>query len=581
MTYVLDPDAGTAVPDPHSTLEATPHPVEPHRPVATSPVPAGPVNMENATPLYESLLTHFPFSEIRAPQVRGLEAWANAINKGKTFAIMELPTGAGKSGLAWTIGSHATTDAPANYRPGAYVLTTQKALQEQYMRDFQGKGMMELKGAANYRCHDFQTDCQTGALLRKASKKPEESCGHCAYKAAKAAFACAPIGVTNFAYFLSEVKHIKMLPPRSVLIVDEAHNTETQILGQVEIEITRARCEAYGAMPPGRIPDGAILDARAYVLDQFLPKAEKALADLKTEAATVPWEERGAVLKKVAAMEQYVGRIDALADIEACRDWFCNVDSNGTLKLRPLTAANYAHEALFRMGRQVLFLSATILDAGAFARGLGLDPSQGGFCRVESDFPVGNRPIHFHPAGSMAYKNKAATIPRLLKFIERILEIHPNEKGIIHAQSYQLTRTIVDYLATTKHASRVLAPEAGFDQRKAYLAMHHESPEPTVLVSPSMTEGLDLHGDLSRFQVIPKIPYPALGDPFIKARMEHDERWYGWQTALTLVQATGRSIRSRDDRATTYVLDADFTQFMARCGAILPKWWKDAVIYHK
>ena len=91
---------------------------------------------------------------------------------------------------------------------------------------------------------------------------------------------------------------------------------------------------------------------------------------------------------------------------------------------------------------------------------------------------------------------------------------------------------------------------------------------------------LDLSEDLSRFQVLSKVPYPYLGDPFVKARMAHDDRWYSWNTALSLVQATGRSIRSREDRATTYMLDADFNNFMARASDILPDWWKRAIVYH-
>ena len=35
-----------------------------------------------------------------------------------------------------------------------------------------------------------------------------------------------------------------------------------------------------------------------------------------------------------------------------------------------------------------------------------------------------------------------------------------------------------------------------------------------------MQEGVDLKGDCSRFQVICKIPYPYLGDKWVKARMK-------------------------------------------------------------
>ena len=72
-----------------------------------------------------------------------------------------------------------------------------------------------------------------------------------------------------------------------------------------------------------------------------------------------------------------------------------------------------------------------------------------------------------------------------------------------------------------------------------------------------MTEGLDLVGDLARWQVICKLPYPYLGDPQVAARRAEEPGWYEWRTCFTLVQAYGRAVRSEEDHAVTYLLDAD------------------------
>jgi Rad3-related DNA helicase len=101
--------------------------------------------------------------------------------------------------------------------------------------------------------------------------------------------------------------------------------------------------------------------------------------------------------------------------------------------------------------------------------------------------------------------------------------------------------------------------------------------EPTVLLSPSMTEGLDLRDDLSRFQIVAKVPYASLADPYVKTRMELDPDWYQLQTALTLVQALGRSVRSSDDHAISYIIDGDFARFMSQAQSILPDWWLDSI----
>jgi Rad3-related DNA helicase len=66
-----------------------------------------------------------------------------------------------------------------------------------------------------------------------------------------------------------------------------------------------------------------------------------------------------------------------------------------------------------------------------------------------------------------------------------------------------------------------------------------------------MSEGVDLKDDLSRFQVLVKIPYPYLGDPLVKKRMNKWSGWYSLQTAKKIVQAVGRSVRSYDDSANT------------------------------
>jgi Helicase C-terminal domain len=103
---------------------------------------------------------------------------------------------------------------------------------------------------------------------------------------------------------------------------------------------------------------------------------------------------------------------------------------------------------------------------------------------------------------------------------------------------------------------------------------------PTVLISPSLHLGLDLKDDLSRFQIITKVPYLSLGDRWIDEKRKRSEQWYSWQTALRLVQGYGRSIRSKDDWATTYVLDSAFGPFVRRNKNILPDWFTQAIQPH-
>jgi Rad3-related DNA helicase len=76
-----------------------------------------------------------------------------------------------------------------------------------------------------------------------------------------------------------------------------------------------------------------------------------------------------------------------------------------------------------------------------------------------------------------------------------------------------------------------------------------------------MTEGVDLKEDLSRFQIICKVPFPYLGDRLVRKKMNKWNWWYDLQTAKTVIQAVGRSVRSETDTAVTYILDASWERF--------------------
>jgi Rad3-related DNA helicase len=102
------------------------------------------------------------------------------------------------------------------------------------------------------------------------------------------------------------------------------------------------------------------------------------------------------------------------------------------------------------------------------------------------------------------------------------------------------------------------------------------STRPTVLVSPSLREGVDLPDDFLRFQILTKLPYPDLGDPWTAARRARDPRWYAVETAKALIQAYGRSCRHREDQGVTYVLDAQFARFLQRYRVLLPEWLLEA-----
>ena len=84
----------------------------------------------------------------------------------------------------------------------------------------------------------------------------------------------------------------------------------------------------------------------------------------------------------------------------------------------------------------------------------------------------------------------------------------------------------------------------------------HIKSKNTVLVSSSLQEGVDLKDDLSRFQIIVKLPWLSLADPRTKKLTDQNNKWYSTEMWRRLIQSWGRSTRSSDDSSDTFILDS-------------------------
>jgi hypothetical protein len=225
-------------------------------------------------------------------------------------------------------------------------------------------------------------------------------------------------------------------------------------------------------------------------------------------------------------------------------------------------------------------MSATILDSDTFSRGIGLEPDDVKVIHVGSDFPLQNRPIYPLNVAHLNYTelHKDDVKRTIARAIDRIMTQYKDHKGIIHTTSYEQLNFIRENISK-ENKRRLLETDPEL-QRDEIIKEHIDATRPTVLISPSLHLGLDLKDDLSRFQVITKVPYPSLGDRWINEKRKCNENWYKWQTALKLVQGYGRSVRSKDDWATTYVLDSAFGPFVRKNQNILPHWFIQAIQPH-
>ncbi len=236
-----------------------------------------------------------------------------------------------------------------------------------------------------------------------------------------------------------------------------------------------------------------------------------------------------------------------------------------SIELRPIDISKYSKELLFRFGNYTLLMSATILNKQKYCELIGLHPNEVAFLSIPSPFLPENKPIMYCPVGGMGLHTIEITLPKLTKTIKKILKKHKHEKGIIHCHSYK----IMNHLSETISSNRLLVHDT--KNREEILDYHLTNKLPTVLLSPSMEEGVDLKDNFSRFQIICKIPYPYLGDELVKQRMNKWNWWYSYETVKTIVQAIGRSVRNKKDHAKTYILDQCWKNFYINNKHTFPK----------
>ena len=537
----------------------------------------------------QEIRSKFPYKSIRDQQLQAIEFALNSVkNEGKKFVVIEAGTGVGKSAIGLTVARLLAEEDSEKYSTGAYFLTTQKILQEQYVKDFGGFSgpMKSIKSSSNYSCNfNKGTSCgESQRALKTADKKSRffKACAfNCVYKKAKTSFIEGTEGVTNFPYFLAETQYSGKITPREVLVIDEAHNIDIELSKFIEITISDKFCRSFLNMS---IPTGMTqLQYIKWVSDVYLKTTVSKLTHLeKMMEKYIGLKEKirsgefASIAKKFEMLDKHVCKLRRFLDLYNKENWVMNDipqdnSSSRKLQFKPIDISPYAKEMLYDYGKYVVMMSATILDRDAFAIATGVPREEMAFISLPSPFPVENMPIIYAGIGKMTYSSIDSTLPKVVEAIKQIMNEHKNEKGIIHCHSYK----VASYIKNNIRNSRILIH--GSDNREKILEKHKKSRKPTVLISPSMTEGVDLKGELSRFQIICKVPYPYLGDKLIKKKMNKWKWWYPLQTAKTIVQAVGRSVRSSDDSAVTYILDSDFERFYRMNSSLFPAKFRECL----
>ncbi len=567
-----------------------------------------------------TILAHFPFPNIREKQKSVLAEIESAIKSGYKHIFLEAPTGFGKTPVAIAL---------ARYLGSSHICTATKDLQTQYRRDF--PFVVEVKGRGNFACivkedmglvescdygpcvKDDAYDCDYKTRLmdyriegegtvhelvkldsfaerkyvdkmRSKSKLVELEWRPCHYFHQKWIGARSSHTVYNYRYFLSDVFYAGAAQKRNLLVLDEAHQLESEV-GDFRSFTIRKNMLPFLKM---QIPDSNVDDIETWLdfcielkekLFEFAEKAERIIERSNQKVMTEPFSEKNLI----DALERKATLTAIIDDMKADKNnWIVSGvqrDSTNQLAkvtLMPLEVSGY-FDSILDKGSVSLFMSATILSKDYLCKTAGLDQDKVKFIRIEkSDFAIENRPIYLKNTAWLNAKTIAESMPQIAKEVNLILSRHRDHKGIIHTTSYSQLQFIKDNISK-ENAGRLIETGSGLD-RSEVLERHYSSKKPTVLISPSLHLGVDLKDDFSRFQIIVKVPYPDLTDKRIAKMKERDPKWYTWSTVLRLVQAYGRSVRSKDEYATTYILDSSISYLLKNAQDLVPKWFTEAIV---
>lgn len=512
----------------------------------------------------------------RPQQKEILDFFIRKIHEGKRIFLIEAPVGSGKSYLPSLLGDwyikhinrHALID----------VITLTKSLQRQYQDDFEH--IFSLQGKNNYICHSYEeSTCENGKVLNG-----DKFCDYCTYKQAQDAFFESTISLTNYHLFNSlrmyANEFFKNNRKSTILFVDEAHAFEENFCDFISSRLSHKVLNLIEIDSPNNI---ALLDeiqspitAKNILMDRYLPEAFARLKYHKQIINTSDdFIQKSISAKKWKLIDNFICKFNRFIKDESVDNWVTTVSytSHGEriIDIEPIWGHSYIQEYVWSHYEVIVLMSGTILDENIFTWLNGLNPNSTAILKLPHSFPVKHRPIFYLPQGKMSKLEIDKTWPKMVKMVEKILNRHKTHKGIIHVANYMLADKLIDSISD----KRLITHTA--ENRDQILQEHIQSKQPSVLVSPSMTTGVDLKDDLSRFQIILKVPFPYLGSQKIKKRMQQNKRWYDWKTVNDLVQGYGRSIRSEKDWAYTYILDESFTYLYQKANTLIPEYFKEAI----
>ena len=374
-----------------------------------------------------------PFPNWRKNQWELIKATAEGR---KNNFMIQAPAGYGKSGMAVGLLRHTGETG--------VILVRTKQLQDQYEQSFPGL-VTVLKGKGNYQCiRDPQVTADIGvcSIGLECEVKPE-----CPYWNAKRRALGSQITVLNYTLFLLEANFARgAFSGRQWLILDECHLAELELMKLVSAYIPLKALQRDWPFHPN-------------IAKVVIPLLRGAPVDSPSPAEWVGWAKKTAVpfiahledlveqarkatdvdlLVEIAATKEFVRRLQRLLLVTG--DWLIQKTNRG-VRFRPVWVGGFGQDYYFRHARKHILMSATILSPTMMAKTLGIPTDDVSFYDIPSTFDPANRPIFYWPVAKLKI---GEPIPdEYYQTIDKILEKHKHQKGLIHTANFDLRDKIM------------------------------------------------------------------------------------------------------------------------------------------
>jgi len=519
------------------------------------------------------------FDEFPAPSYRGnqKEALADiqaAFEDGARVVLVRAPTGSGKSLLARAIAGCARTAGEADPEAviDAYYTTPQVSQLDDVAEEPMLDDLNVIRGKNNYNCIlPGETDTPVNQAPCARERMFDCQVKHrCPYFSDRAIASNRRIAAMTLAYFM-QTAGSDVFGTRDVAVVDEAHGLGDWAEMYAAIELGPDTVPIWEDKAAPAIDD---LEDAANYADGLAATSERRVKELRQQEELTAEEvaERDRLNKLRQELSWFA---EDYRDPESVTTWVVDQpDGEGTsVTIKPLDPEKYLKHTVWDRGERFALLSATILNKDAFCANVGLSTDDVALVEVDHTFPVENRPLYDVTQGKMTYEERDETLPKIARQVVRIMQKHPDEKGLIHCHSYAIKENLESLLRDFGVGERLRSHES--EDRDAQLTSWKRTDDPDVFLSVKMEEALDLEGDLCRWQVICKAPYPNTRDSRVAQRLSDGQwGWYYRAALRTVIQACGRVVRAPDDYGSTYLADSSLLDLFERARADTPDWFQ-------